>query len=184
MPVRDATLSPSPGNPQLHKGVGCPSASSPSIGTWMCPNSPAIPAAPRTTLPLSITPPPGPIDEIHRASQRDNPVRAGRPRRVQAHRAHRFTRNPRQAEHARERLGERLDGHPRTLSNPAGCLDKSVHQEPSRGIEHSRVDGPPAIVEAHNDLPALTWHPAPPLASPSELAGLPGDGAVPMAAEH
>ena len=70
MPVREATLSPSPGSPQLHNGTGCPSASSPSIGIRMCPNSPAIPEAPRTTRPLSITPPPSPVPTIRATDER------------------------------------------------------------------------------------------------------------------
>ena len=70
MPVSDATLSPSAASPQLHTGVGCPGASSPSIGICMCPNSPAIPAAPRTTRPLSTTPPPSPVPTISATEER------------------------------------------------------------------------------------------------------------------
>ncbi len=36
----------------------------------MCPNSPAIPAAPRTTRPLSITPPPSPVPTISATEDR------------------------------------------------------------------------------------------------------------------
>jgi hypothetical protein len=102
---------------------------------------------------------PGRIDEIHRAPRRDDPIRAGRPRRVQAHRPDRVTRDPGQAEHVREGLGERLDRHRRPFSDPAGRLDQLVHQEPPGGIEHGRVDGPAAVVEADNGLLALTRHP-------------------------
>ena len=41
-------------------------------------------------------------------------------------------------------------------------VNKPVHQEPPCGVQHSRVVGRPATVEAHHDLPALTRHPAPP----------------------
>ena len=102
---------------------------------------------------------PGRIDEVHRAPRRDDPVGAGRPGRVQAHRPHRVARDPGQAEHVRERPDERLDRHRRALGDPAGRLDQPVHQELPGGIQHRRVDGPPAVVEADNGLLALTWHP-------------------------
>ncbi len=54
-------LSASPGRPQLQVGIGWSGASSPSIGSQICPSSPAIPAAPRMTCPDSITPPPSPV---------------------------------------------------------------------------------------------------------------------------
>ncbi len=40
----------------------------------MCPSSPAIPAAPRTTVPCSTTPPPSPVPTI--AETDDNPPRS------------------------------------------------------------------------------------------------------------
>ena len=65
-------LSTSPGLPQLQVGIGWSSASRPSVKIWTCPSSPAMPAAPRTTWPASITPPPRPVptmaetEESHR----------------------------------------------------------------------------------------------------------------------
>ena len=61
IPVSEAMLSASPTKPQLHTGSGWPSASRPCMGIWTWPNSPAIPAAPRTIRPLSTTPPPSPV---------------------------------------------------------------------------------------------------------------------------
>src|SRR6185312_11408387 len=114
---------------------------------------------------------PGRIDEVHRAPRRDDPVGAGRPGRVQAHRPHRVARDPGQAEHVCERPGERLDRHRRALGDPAGRLDQPVHQELPGGIQHRRVDGPPAVVEADNGLLALTWHPR--LPRPAERTAAP-----------
>lgn len=57
MPVSDATLSASPRKPQLHRGIGWSSASSPDMGMCTWPSSPAIPDAPLTTCPASMTPP-------------------------------------------------------------------------------------------------------------------------------
>ncbi len=116
---------------------------------------------------------PGRIDEVHRAPRRDHPGRAGRPRRVQTHRPHRFARRPGQAEHARERLGERLDGHRGTFGDPAGYLGKLVDQETPGGIEHGGVDGRPAVVEAYHDLLPLIRHPAPPRTAERTACGRP-----------
>ena len=43
MPVSEATLSASPSKPQLHCGIGWPSASRPCMGMWTWPSSPANP---------------------------------------------------------------------------------------------------------------------------------------------
>ena len=64
MPVSEATLSASPDWPQLHAGIGWPSSSSPSSGMGTWPSSPAIPAAPLTTCPVSMIPPPRPVPTI------------------------------------------------------------------------------------------------------------------------
>ena len=70
MPLNDATLSKSAANPQLHRGTGWPATSRPSIGIWTWPSSPAIPAAPRTTRPASMTPPPSPVPTIADTDER------------------------------------------------------------------------------------------------------------------
>ena len=70
MPLNDATLSKSAANPQLHRGTGWPGTSRPSIGIWTWPSSPAIPAAPRTTRPASMTPPPSPVPTIADTDER------------------------------------------------------------------------------------------------------------------
>ena len=108
-----------------------------------------------------VEPAPGRIGEVHRAPRRDHPVGAGRAGGVQAHRLHRRPGHPGQAEDAGERVVERLDGHRRAFPDPAGRLHQPVNQEPAGAVEHGRVDGCPAVVEAHHDLPALTWHRAP-----------------------
>jgi hypothetical protein len=64
IPVSEATLSASPTNPQLQTGTGWPSASRPCMGIWTWPSSPAMPAAPLITRPLSTTPPPRPVPTI------------------------------------------------------------------------------------------------------------------------
>ena len=70
MPDNEATLSASPLNPQLQRGKGWPSSSSPCIGMCTCPSSPAIPAAPLMIRPLSITPPPRPVPTIAETDER------------------------------------------------------------------------------------------------------------------
>ncbi len=64
MPVSEATLSASPSNPQLQCGRGCPGSRRPCIGMCTWPSSPAKPAAPLTTCPFSMTPPPSPVPMI------------------------------------------------------------------------------------------------------------------------
>ena len=64
IPVSEARLSTSPSKPQLHTGTGWPSSSTPCSGICTWPSSPAMPAAPRTTRPLSTTPPPSPVPTI------------------------------------------------------------------------------------------------------------------------
>ena len=64
MPVREAKLSASPSKPQLQCGRGWPGSRRPCIGMWTWPSSPAMPAAPLTTWPFSMTPPPKPVPMI------------------------------------------------------------------------------------------------------------------------
>ena len=70
MPVSEAMLSTSPSKPQLHCGTGWPSSSTPCSGICTWPSSPAMPAAPLTTLPLSTTPPPRPVPTIAATDER------------------------------------------------------------------------------------------------------------------
>ena len=70
MPLSEATLSRSPNAPQLQRGRGWPATSRPSIGMWTWPSSPAMPEAPRTIAPFSITPPPSPVPTIAEIEER------------------------------------------------------------------------------------------------------------------
>src|SRR5215203_540961 len=56
MPVRDTTLSASPRKPQLHRGIGWSSASSPDMGMCTWPSSPGHPGRSLNYLPgLNVT---------------------------------------------------------------------------------------------------------------------------------
>ena len=70
IPVGEATLSASPINPQLQVGTAWSPSRSPSIGTYTCPSSPAVPVAPLMMRPWCTSPPPNPLPTITETEER------------------------------------------------------------------------------------------------------------------
>jgi hypothetical protein len=99
-----------------------------------------------------VEPAPVRVGEVHRAAGRDHPGRAGRPRRVQADAEHRFPVQAGERQDVLERFGQGLDRDGRAFPHPAGRLHQPVDQEPSRRVQHRRVIGRAAIVQADHDL--------------------------------
>ena len=105
---------------------------------------------------------PAGVGEVDRAAERDDPVRAGRPGRVQADAEHVLARRAGDHQDPLERLGQCLDRDGGSLPDPAGRLDQVIHQEPAVGVQHRRVVGRPPVIQADHDLTFA--HPVPPFA--------------------